>query len=275
MKSIYLAVVLLISLFLQLACSGNTANVGNADANAAQASEFDYITDANIALAEGDRLFDENQTERAIEAFKRAVKLNPDLADAHFKLGIAYALIEAEQQKAGDEVATSSRIRTRSQMSFERAVEAYKKLLEINPKDDAAQFNLGRSYNKLNKDDQAEDAFRQAVKLKPGDTDYQTEYGSILIKLAKYHEATGPLRKAIQLDAENSRAADLLDDAEAGAKRVDFVPKSNTNSNANLASNANIAANGNSVVKPANTAVKPTKEDIKVKKPASPANKPR
>lgn len=274
MKSIFLAIVIWISLFLQLACSGNTANVGTSDANA-QASEFDSITDPNVALAEGDRLFDDNQTERAIEAFKRAVKLNPDLADAHFKLGIAYALLESEQQKAGDEVATGSGVKTKSQMSFERAVEAYKKLLEINPKDDAAQFNLGRSYNKLNKDDQAEDAFRQAVKLKPDDTDYQTEYGSILIKLAKYHEATGPLRKAIQLDAENSRAADLLEDAEAGAKRVDYVPKSNTNTNANMASNANMAANSNSARMPANTAVKPTKEATPVKKPTAPTNKPR
>ena len=53
-----------------------------------------------------------------------------------------------------------------SQKEFEKAVAAYKKLLAASPKDDVAQFNLGRAYNKLNQDDDAEEAFRAAVKLK-------------------------------------------------------------------------------------------------------------
>ena len=57
-----------------------------------------------------------------------------------------------------------------------------KSILPQNPKDDVAQFNLGRTYVKLLKDDDAEDAFREAVKLKPEDTDYQTELGAILIR---------------------------------------------------------------------------------------------
>ena len=41
------------------------------------------------------KLFDDGKTEMAIEAFNQAVKLNPDLAEAYFKLGIAYALVES------------------------------------------------------------------------------------------------------------------------------------------------------------------------------------
>ena len=112
-------------------------------------------------------------------------------------------------------------------------------------------------------------AFRQAVKLKPDDTEYQTELGAILIKLAKYHEAIDPLKKAVDLDETNVRAQELLDDAEAGRQRLDYVaPKSNSNlsnANANANANANMSANSNSNSAPktpeANT--KPKKEERK------------
>ena len=87
---------------------------------------------------------------------------------------------------------------------------------------------------------------KAAVKLKPDDTEYQTELGAILVKLAEYREAISSLRKAVELDPENSRAIDLLEDAEAGRKRIDFVSdKSNGNRASNSAranSNANAAS---------------------------------
>jgi cytochrome c-type biogenesis protein CcmH/NrfG len=101
-------------------------------------------------------------------------------------------------------------------------VKAYKKILAKNPKDDVAQYNLGRSYNKLNMDKEAEKALREAVKLKPDDSEYQTELGTILIKLAHYEEAVGVLKKALKLDENNSQAEELLEKAQAGQKRIDF-----------------------------------------------------
>jgi len=75
---------------------------------------------------------------------------------------------------------------------------------------------------KAHLDQVVEKALRQAVKLKPEETLYQTELGAILIKLAKYDEAIKALKKAIELDAENSEAAELLEKAQAGKKRIDF-----------------------------------------------------
>ncbi len=137
-------------------------------------------------------------------------------------------------------------IKTSSEKAFEKAVEAYKKLLKTNSDDDAAQFNLGRTYAKLNKDEEAEEAFKEAVKLKPDDTEYQTELGAIRIKLAKYSEAIDPLKKAIALDESNSRAADLLEDAEAGRQRLSYVPKNTNAMNANTMANTTANANSNS-----------------------------
>lgn len=211
------------------------------------------ITDADQALALGNQLFENNETERAIEAYLRATELNPDLAEAWFQLGIAYALIEKEQElraesdvNATDDNGQKTE-RTNSEKAFRKAIDAYKKILDQRPDDHAALFDLGRAYNKLNQDEESLKALRQAVKLNPENSEYQTELGAILIKLAQYREAIPPLKKALELDPENSRAADLLEDAEAGRARVDYVPpKKDGNSNANANANANVDSNANS-----------------------------
>lgn len=255
------------------ACSSKPANVDE-NANVAQESPFANITDAKAALAEGDRLMDENQTQVAIEAYQQAIKIDPDLAEAHFKLGIAYGLMELQMEQDGRAADTlDSKGKTRSEKAFTKAVEAYKKWLSANPNDDVAHYDLGRTYNKLNRDEDAEEQFRAAVKIKPDDTEYQTELGNSLIRLAKYREAIPALKKAIELDDTNDRAASLLEDAEAGRQRIDYVSKNSNqgsttakSSNANV--NANSAANSNSATKPVNT------NNNKTQKPEGRENRP-
>jgi len=217
---------------------------GAPDANVT-AGEPQAFTDANAALAEGIRLLDTGETDRAIEVLNQAIALDPDLAEAHFRLGIAYALIEMRDASEiigdGNSIATNEK--PRSVQAFERAAEAYKKLIAANKEDHAAYFNLGRAYNKLNEDEDAEAAFRKAVELHPEDTEYQTALGEILIKLAKYREAIPPLKKAIELDPDNIEAQELLEDAEAGRSRVSYqsTPKKETNTNANTNSNTSLS----------------------------------
>ncbi|HEX8734109.1 MAG TPA: tetratricopeptide repeat protein [Pyrinomonadaceae bacterium] len=256
---VFLAIISLATfVFFQLGCGGVSSNNAvtnlNTNTNAAtpvvenspevvenkQPEVVPTFTDANEALAAGNKYLDENKTENAIEALKQATKLNPDLADAHFQLGIAYSLREKEDEilqrdteettptpapqrksakKGSKEVPT---ILKNSDKSFDNAAKAYEKIIRKEPKNDAAFFNLGRAYNKINMDKEAEKALRQAVKLKPEDSEYQTELGKILIKLASYDEAVVVLKKAIELDENNTQAIDSLEKAEAGKKRTNF-----------------------------------------------------
>lgn len=266
------SILLLSSLFIA-GCSSapdENSNVIEAATPAMAAADF---TDANAALAEGTKLLDTGDADRAIEVLNRAVELDPDLADAYFQLGIAYALVETRDAAVVEEQVTPTPTpgekkprkepTTNSEKAFEKAVAAYKKQIDANGKDDLAYFNLGRAYNKLNEDEDAAKALKEAVELKPDDTEYQTELGAILVKLAQYREAISPLKKAIELDPENSRALNLLEDAEAGRKRIDFVTdkkdanKTATSTNANTSSNSATAPPSNTV-KPVETRTPPS-----------------
>jgi tetratricopeptide (TPR) repeat protein len=270
MKNFVLLSIIGISAVLFTGCgssaTSDTLQQSDAPINAAD------ITDANTALAEGTRLLDTGETETAIEVLNRAVELNPDLGEAYFKLGIAYSLVEFRDQTGlgGERTPESTplpgetkapRKKRNSEIAFEKAVAAYKKWTEANPEDDTAFFNLGRAYNKLNEDEDAAKALRQAVKLKPEDSEYQTELGDILIKLAKYHEAVGALKKALEIDPSNSQAEDLLEQAEAGRKRIEYVtlPKDEKKDDKSANSNANTSVGSSNSTAPSNTKPPETK----------------
>ena len=221
--------------------TGNIApNINAASVNAPANEDIPVpvYSDAAAAFNEGNKFFDANDNDKAIDAYKQAVKLNPELAEAYFRLGIAYEIREKEDEATADPEDTPTPAptgkknngrkkveverKTNSGIAFENAVKDYKKITAKNPKDAAAFYNLGRAYGKLDEDDDAKKALQTAVKLEPENTEYQTEFGAILIKLAQYDEAVAALKKAIKIDDTNLVAQEMLEDAEAGKERVDF-----------------------------------------------------
>ena len=275
---------ILLAIFIA-GCNREDAGSNAAQQPAATPAGAVEITDANSALAEGMRLLDINQTEQAIEAFKRAIEFDPNMAEAYFRMGIAYALLEAEAEAnavAGEMPAETpakgkkaAEAKTESEKAFEKAVEAYKKLLDANPDDHVSHYNLGRTYNKLNEDEEAAKSLREAVKLKPDDTEYQTELGAIYVKLAKYHEAVAALRKALDIDPGNTEAEELLQRAEAGRSRIDYVSKKKDEKDTKSEQTAE--TNANTTGTPANKAEpRPTVKASPAapKKVPSAANKP-
>ncbi len=262
---------------------GNAVQVGDRSYENMPIAEIpsEFVSAAD-ALAGGNRLFDEDQLDRAIDAYLQAIKFDPDLAEAYFKLGIAYSLVERDlDTTASDQIIPENsgkpaQKKKNSEKAFESAVAAYKKVIDKNKEDDVAHFFLGLSYNKLNKDEDAARELREAVRLKPDNAEYQTELGSIYIKLAKYSEAVTALKKALELDPTNVDAEELLEEAEAGRKRVDYVPpKDKQSGNSNTNTNANGGgANGKPEV-PAATNSNTKSAPKVVKTPPVPARSPR
>lgn len=264
MRTILTILSLSAAVCLQIGCGKSEAN-SNVNSNANQANNAvnqntnsnantntkvestplpQYET-AEMALAEGNKFFDGNENDKAIEAYNQAVKLNPDLGEAFFKLGVAYQIREKVYQTEAvlvEETPTPSPTpkskkvsskkeektpTTDSDKAFTSAVKALEKVVKKNPKDDVAQFYLGRSLEKLNEDQDSLKALKEAVKLKPENSEYQIELGKIYIKLAQYDEAVRALKKALELDEGNLLAEEQLEKAEAGKKRVDFAKSQN------------------------------------------------
>lgn len=207
----------------------NVADSSNINAQPVS-KEVPVFTDAKEAVEAGKKYFENNLDEQAFNAFEQAVKLDPNLGEAHFHLGVAYELkAENEVNPTPEPTAVGKSTKNKkpaekpSEKEFKAAIKAYESYLKKNPKDAAANYYLGLSYEKIFEDEKARKALQDAVKIEPEDSQYQYELGQVLIKLAQYDEAVAALKKSLQLDPENTRAEDALEKATAGKKRVDVA----------------------------------------------------
>jgi tetratricopeptide (TPR) repeat protein len=160
---------------------------------------------ARVFLDKGKDLYRTDHDSEAAEAFQQAVKLDPDLAEAHFRLGLAYDALNKQQE---------------AESEYKKAVDGYKKYLADNPKDAEAHYNLGQAYAGLHLYSEAAREYRQATKFKTDDADIYYDLGTALTKLAQYDEAAAAFSKSLEIDPENYRAQDALEEAREGVKRI-------------------------------------------------------
>jgi tetratricopeptide (TPR) repeat protein len=162
-------------------------------------------TQARALLEEGKELYRTDQDEKAVEAFQQAIKLDPELAEAHFRLGLAYDAVGQEQE---------------AEEAYKKAIAVYKKHVDDNDKDAEAHYNMGQAYAGLHLYTEAIREYRQATRLKDDDADIFYDLGTALTKLAQYDEAVAAFSKSLEIDPENYRAEDGLEEAREGVKRI-------------------------------------------------------
>lgn len=162
---------------------------------------------ARSFLEKGKLLYRNDQDTEAVDAFQKAISLDPTLSEAHFRLGLTYeALNKADEAEA----------------EFKKAVESYKKYFanDENNKDAEAHYNLGQTYAGLHQYSDAIREFKQATKIRSDDADIYYDLGMAHTKLAQYSEAANAFSKSLEIDPENYRAQDALDEAREGMKRI-------------------------------------------------------
>jgi tetratricopeptide (TPR) repeat protein len=162
-------------------------------------------TQAKVLLDKGKQLYRDDQDTDAVAAFEQAVKLDPDLAEAHFRLGLGYEALEKPEE---------------AESQYKKAVEAYKKYFESNPEDAEAHYNLGQAYSNLGQYSEAVREYRVATKLKNDDPDIYYDLGMAHTKLAQYDAAAAAFSKALEIDPDYYRAQDALNEAKEGIKRI-------------------------------------------------------
>jgi tetratricopeptide (TPR) repeat protein len=201
------AVVLL--LFAQGGCSRkNKSNETGAEAQSGGTNTVESNrAQARIYLDKGKEHYRNDEDTQALEAFREAIKLDPELAEAHFRLGLSYDAL-GQQQEAEE--------------AYKKAVETYKRYFEADEnKDDAeAHYNLGQTYAGLHLYSEAVREYRQATRLRSDDAAVYYDLGLALMRLAQYDEAVSAFSKSLELDPENFRAEDELEEAREGVERI-------------------------------------------------------
>lgn len=160
---------------------------------------------AREQLKKGNELYHNDHDAEAVLAFQEAVRLDPNLAEAHFRLGLGYESLGKREE---------------AESQYKKAVEAYKKYFEENREDPEAHYALGQTYANLGQYSEAIREYREATKLKTDDPDIYYDLGVAHTKLAQYDAAAAAFSKSLEIDPNYYRAQDALDEAKEGIKRI-------------------------------------------------------
>ncbi len=156
----------------------------------------------------------------AAAAFREALRLLPDFAEAHNNLG----LVLAEQGK------------------LDEAVAHYREALRIQPGYALAHHNLGKALLRQGNAREAEEHFREAVRLQPGHAQAHLHLGDLLRAAGRRDEAIDAYRASVKADPRDhrphnelgvclldaGRPTEAVDCFRAAARlKPDFVPAYN------------------------------------------------
>ncbi len=135
---------------------------------------------AAAAFREGAAAQQRGELERAAEAYRRAIALEPQFAAAYANLGAVLA-------RAG---------------RYEEAVAAYRRALAIDPKLTAARLNLGLAHYRAGMLSAAADAFRAVFDADPSLLQGRQLLGLVLVELGRDAEAIPHLEASTQAGAD-------------------------------------------------------------------------
>ncbi len=124
----------------------------------------------------------------AAELYRRALALNPDLADAHNNLGIALA----------------------AQGRADAAVAHYERAIALNPSDASAHNNLGVTLADLARNNEAIAHYERAVGLKPDYASAHHNLGMALAAQGRQEEAVAHYRRAVAIQPGHADAHNNL-----------------------------------------------------------------
>jgi tetratricopeptide (TPR) repeat protein len=120
----------------------------------------------------------------SIEAYKKALAIKPDYADAYYNMGNALQ----EQGK------------------LKEALEAYKKTLTIKPDYAKAYYNMGNALKEQGKMEEALEAYKKTLTIKPDYADAYNNMGATLKEQGKLEEALEAYKKTLTIKPDYAEA---------------------------------------------------------------------
>ena len=133
----------------------------------------------------------------AIAAYRKALGMNPDMADAWTHFG---TLLEATGEPA-------------------EGLACYRKALEIDPDYAGAHAFLGVAMQQQGQLDEAQQSLERAVKLAPDNPEIYLQLGLCLQAQQKWLDAIACYQKVRRIEPEHEAAAQLYEEAKAAMAR--------------------------------------------------------
>jgi tetratricopeptide (TPR) repeat protein len=156
--------------------------------NAGDALAWTYVGMASVRLGEQDA---------ALEAFERAIALNPRDPRPFFDAALLYA----------------------SRNNLDQAVDRYQRGLAIDGSDPTAQFNYGRLLLLKGRQQEAEKAFRRTLQINPRDSGARVELSRLALARNDFSGAIGSARQAAEISPESFEANLALAEAYISARQ--------------------------------------------------------
>ena len=125
----------------------------------------------------------------AIDAFKRAISIDPNDETVHNSLGIAYY----------------------STQDYEAAIDAFKEAISIDPNDETVHNSLGIAYYSTQDYEAAIDAFKAGISLNPQLERLHANLGWTYFQVKELNEAERAAEEALKIDPNYEFARELLD----------------------------------------------------------------
>lgn len=132
----------------------------------------------------GAELANSGRLDAAVQAFRQAVALAPDYAEAHYNLGVLL----------------------RMQGHLEAAIESYRNALAIQPDFPNAHYNTGNANLTLGRLEEAAESYRQAIALRADFAEAHNNLGNVYKELEKFDEALVSCDKALAIKPDYAEA---------------------------------------------------------------------
>lgn len=136
------------------------------------------VFDAEFEFHQGNLRFVLKKLDRAIQAFTRAIELNPDYAEAHLRRGVAYNV-------TGE---------------FALAIKDFTTVINLKPELAPAYYHRGHAHDNRNDYDLAIEDYTKAIQLNPSFSEGYLIRGVVYAKKGKFDSAIEDYTKAIQLN---------------------------------------------------------------------------
>ncbi len=180
------------------------------------------MSEAKKWTDKGKKYNDNGDYDKAINAYKHALKINPRYDVAWFRLGYAYSKIDLydksiEAYKHAIDIDPKDKyswfnmgIDYYNKKDYERAIYSYKRGLEIDPKNNSALRRLGDIYKKKKDYNKAIECYEKSTLLDLKNRETWVSLGEVYIDTKRYNDAIQAFKEALKIDPKNKSVWNYL-----------------------------------------------------------------